>query len=92
MINKLFNDELKFFRTKLDFFINLYLEKKLPQTLLFTGDRSIGKLDFTYHLVNFILSQNEETKYNNNYIELTITAKRINNYQKSTSKFFLNFT
>ena len=55
MINKSMNVELKFFRTNLDFFINLYLAKKLPQTLLFTGDKNIGKLDLTYHLVNFIL-------------------------------------
>ena len=90
MINKLFNDELKFFRTKLDFFINLYLEKKLPQTLLFTGDRSIGKLDFTYHLVNFILSQNEETKYNNKLYRINHNSKTYKQLSKNLHpNFFL---
>ena len=56
MINKSMNVELKFFKTNLDFFINLYLAKKLHKTLLFTGDKNIGKIDLTYHLVNFILS------------------------------------
>ena len=75
MINKLFNVELKFFKTDLDFFINLYLEKKLPQTLLFIGDRSIGKLNFTYHLVNFILSQHEETKYDTKLYKVNFDSK-----------------
>tara|TARA_B100001057_G_scaffold466472_1_gene523654 strand:+ start:8011 stop:8946 length:936 start_codon:yes stop_codon:yes gene_type:complete len=90
MIDKLFNVELKLFKSNLDFFINLYLESKLPQTLLFTGDKSIGKLDFTYHLVNFILSQQEETKYNVKSYKINIESKTFKQLSKNSHpNFFL---
>ena len=63
MINKTFNKELLNFRPELDFLIRLYLKNKLPQTILFTGEKGIGKLNFSYHLINFILSQDEEDGY-----------------------------
>ena len=69
------NVELKFFKTNLDFFINLYLAKKLPQSLIFTGDKSIGKLDLTYHLLNFILSQHEKTKYDTKLYKINTESK-----------------
>ena len=75
MIDKFLNLELKFFKTNLDFFINLYLAKKLPQTLLFIGDKSIGKFNVTYHLVNFILSQHEETKYDTKLYKINSDSK-----------------
>lgn len=64
MINKLFTDELKNFTSCLDTFVNLYINKKLPQTLLLTGEKGIGKLNFVYHFVNYIFSQNDEKYYN----------------------------
>ena len=64
MINKLFTDELKNFTSCLDTFVNLYINKKLPQTLLLTGEKGIGKLNFVYHFVNYVFSQNDEKHYN----------------------------
>ena len=90
MINKSMNVELKFFRTNLDFFINLYLAKKLPQTLLFTGDKNIGKLDLTYHLVNFILSEHEETKYDTKLYKINSDSKTFKQLSKNLHpNFFL---
>ena len=63
MINKIFNKNLLNHRDHLNFFINLYLNKKLPQTFLIKGEKGIGKLNFAFHFVNFILSQHEENKY-----------------------------
>ena len=63
MINKIFNKNLLNHGDHLNFFINLYLNKKLPQTFLIKGEKGIGKLNFAFHFVNFILSQHEENKY-----------------------------
>ena len=64
MINKLFTDQLKNFTSSLDTFINFYINKKLPQTLLLTGEKGIGKLNFAYHFVNYVFSQHDEKHYN----------------------------
>ena len=45
-------------------FINLYNNKKLPNKILLSGQKGIGKCTLAYHLINFILSQNEEFPYN----------------------------
>tara|TARA_Y100000992_G_scaffold163225_1_gene109471 strand:- start:412 stop:1329 length:918 start_codon:yes stop_codon:yes gene_type:complete len=43
---------------------NLFLEKKLPNKILFSGKKGIGKSTLAYHLINCILSKDEEFKYN----------------------------
>ncbi len=63
MIEEQFNQTLDNKKSYLDYFVNLYLKNKLPQAFLLSGEKGIGKLNFIYHLVNFILSQNEENKY-----------------------------
>ena len=63
MINKIFNKNLLNHTDHLNFFIKLYLNKKLPQTFLIKGEKGIGKLNFAFHFINFILSQHEENKY-----------------------------
>ncbi len=45
-------------------FVKLYNNKKLPNKILLSGQKSIGKCTLAYHLINFILSQNEEFSYN----------------------------
>ena len=90
MIDKFLNVQLKFFKTNLDFFINLYLTKKLPQTSLFIGDKSIGKLDLAYHLANFILSQHEETKYDTKLYKINPDSKTFKQLSKNLHpNFFL---
>ena len=41
-------------------FISLYKENKLPNKILLSGQKGIGKSTLAYHLINFILSENEE--------------------------------
>tara|TARA_Y100000590_G_scaffold327548_1_gene371880 strand:+ start:1408 stop:2343 length:936 start_codon:yes stop_codon:yes gene_type:complete len=50
----------------------LYDKKILPNKIMFSGIRGIGKATFAYHLTNYIFSQNEENKYdyiNNKILE-----------------------
>ena len=50
-----------------DLFINLtnlFEKKKLPNKIIFNGSDGVGKATFIYHLINFILSNNEDFSYN----------------------------
>ena len=42
----------------------LYKKEKLPNKILLSGDKGIGKSTLAYHLINSILSENEEHPYN----------------------------
>ena len=42
---------------------NLYDEDRLPNKLLLSGQKGIGKSTFSYHLINSILSKNEKFSY-----------------------------
>ena len=75
MTEKLFDEELTNYRSDLDFFVKLFLNKKLPQSLLLTGEKGIGKLNFAYHLAFFILSQNDTKKYDLKSYQLNPSTK-----------------
>ncbi len=44
-------------------FHNLYRKKILPNIILLSGPKGIGKSTFCYHFANFLLSQNESNYY-----------------------------
>ena len=46
------------------FFIKLYEKNKLPNSILISGQKGLGKSTFTYHFINFLLSKGEENEYN----------------------------
>ena len=41
----------------------LYKNDKLPSKFLLSGEKGIGKSTLAYHLINFVLSENEEQSY-----------------------------
>ena len=43
--------------------INLYNDNKMPQKLLLSGKKGVGKATLAYHIINYILSADEEHKY-----------------------------
>ena len=45
------------------FFVNLHKKNKLPNTILLSGPKGLGKATFAYHFINYILSYNEFNKY-----------------------------
>tara|TARA_X000000368_G_scaffold17669_1_gene13914 strand:+ start:1084 stop:2013 length:930 start_codon:yes stop_codon:yes gene_type:complete len=49
---KIFNDLSK-----------LYKNDKLPNKILLSGEKGIGKSTLAYHLINFVLSENEDHSY-----------------------------
>ena len=44
--------------------VELYEQKKMPNKILLSGKKGSGKSTLAYHLINYILSKNEEYKYN----------------------------
>lgn len=46
-----------------NFFIKLFKTNKLPNTILFSGQKGSGKATFAYHLSNYLLSDTENYKY-----------------------------
>ena len=55
---------------------NLYKNKKLPNKILFSGAKGIGKATFAYHIINYIFSVNEDLPYD-------LSNYKINNLNKS---------
>ena len=57
---------LKIFGLNVFFYeiLHLYKRKLMPNSILFSGKKGLGKATFAYHIVNYILSINEEFKYN----------------------------
>jgi len=43
--------------------INLFEQNRLPNKMLFSGQKGIGKSTMAYHLINYTLSKNEEYSY-----------------------------
>ena len=41
----------------------LYKNDNLPNKILLSGEKGIGKSTLAYHLINFVLSENEEQPY-----------------------------
>ena len=46
-----------------DILKKLYLNKKLPNKIILSGEKGIGKCTLGYHLINYILSSNEDFSY-----------------------------
>ena len=65
-------------------FIRLYKVNELPNKILLSGLKGIGKCTLAYHLINYILSQKEDYSYN--LTELTI------NDENKTFKLIQNGT
>ena len=44
-------------------FIDLYKNNKLPNKILLSGEKGIGKSTLAYHIINQILSSDEDLSY-----------------------------
>ena len=68
----------------------LYKENKLPNKILLSGERGIGKSTLAYHIINFILSENEEFSYDSKNYQINLDNKSYKLVQnKSSPNFYL---
>ena len=56
-------------------FIKLYQNKKLPNKILLNGEEGLGKSTLAYHLINYVLSKNEEFEYDLNNFQINLENK-----------------
>ena len=64
--------------------INLYKSKNLPNKILINGPNGIGKRTLSKHLLNFILSINEEFSYNIETFEINPENRSFKLLEKNT--------
>ena len=68
----------------------LYLEKKLPNKILLSGEKGIGKCTMSYHLINYILSFEENYSYDFNNYKINLENKSFKLVlNKSNPNFYL---
>ena len=76
----------------LDNFFNnlkiLYDEKKFPSKILLSGKKGLGKSTLAYHMINYILSINEDLKYNSNDFIINKENKSFKLIQNNTHPNF----
>ena len=68
--------------------VDLYNKKRLPNSILFSGQKGVGKSTLAYHFINYIFSQNEEFKYNLEKLEINTSNK---SFKLVTSNSHPNF-
>ena len=69
--------------------VNLYINKKLPNKILFSGEKGIGKSTISYHLINYILSSNEEYDYNLAEFKISLENKSFKLIQNKSNPNFI---
>ena len=71
-----------------DTLINLHLNKKLPNKIILSGEKGIGKCTLAYHLINYILSSNEDCSYDTKEYKINIENKSFKLIQNKSSPNF----
>ena len=51
---------------------HLFRNNKLPNKILLSGEKGVGKSTLSYHLINCILSQDEENSYNQENFQINL--------------------
>ena len=54
---------------------NLFEQKKLPNKILLSGKKGTGKCTLAFHLINFILSKDEDHPYDLKNLTINETTK-----------------
>ena len=71
-----------------NFFCKLFNKNKLPNTILFTGLKGLGKSTFAYHFINYLFSLNESNNYSTDNLLINSDNK---SYKLLTANLHPNF-
>ena len=71
-----------------DLLKNLHLNKKIPNKIILSGEKGIGKCTLAYHLINYILSSNEDCSYDTKDYKINIENKSFKLIQNKSSPNF----
>jgi DNA polymerase-3 subunit delta' len=67
----------------------LYLDNRLPNKVLLSGEKGIGKSTLAYHLINFILSFKEEFSYDLQNLRINLENKSFKLIQNKSNPNFI---
>ena len=67
---------------------SLYDEHRLPNKILFSGKKGLGKSTLAYHIINYVCSQNENNKYDKINNVINVENKSFKLIQNSTHPNF----
>ena len=68
---------------------NLYSKKKMPNKILFSGEKGIGKCTLAYHVINYILSHDEENSYDDKNLLINSENRSFKLIQNKSSPNFI---
>ena len=85
------SSQLNLFSHKEEFqkLINLYKNYNLPNKILFSGEKGIGKCTLAYHLINYILSSNEDFIYDLDNLKIIPDNKSFKLVQNKSNPNFI---
>ena len=69
--------------------LKLYKEDHLPNKILFSGEKGIGKSTLAYHLINSILSSDEEFPYDLKNFNINLENKTFKLIQNKSNPNFI---
>ena len=69
--------------------IKLYKKNYLPNKILFSGEKGIGKSTLAYHLINYILSYGEESPYDLKDLKIDLENKSFKLIQNKSNPNFI---
>ena len=69
--------------------LKLYIKSYLPNKILFSGEKGIGKSTLAYHLINYILSLDEDGAYNLNNFTINLDNKSFKLTQNKSNPNFI---
>ena len=67
---------------------NLYNKDKMPNKILLSGKKGVGKSTLAYHIINYVLSENEEFKYNKEKLTINVENRSYKLIQNNTHPNF----
>ena len=68
--------------------INLYENKKFPTKILLSGQKGLGKCTLAYHLINYILSNDEDFPYDKDNFKISENNKSYRLIQNGSNPNF----
>ena len=85
------SSQLNLFSHRVEFhnLITLYKNNNLPNKILFSGEKGIGKCTLAYHLVNYILSSNEDFSYDLDNLKIISDNKSFKLVQNKSNPNFI---
>ena len=85
------SSQLNLFSHKEEFqkLINLYKNNNLPNKILFSGEKGVGKCTLAYHIINYILSSNEDFSYDLDNLKIIPDNKSFKLVQNKSNPNFI---